>query len=279
MADVIPSTPCDEGGVVEIEVDGAPVSDANPLPISIVQGGDFEIGAVEIKSGDSDNRAQVDLPANLTSTDLVLGVHDPGPVNNQAADGAAVAGNPVRVGGKDGAGNTQDILTDTTGNLIVVGSVAADAPDSGNPVKIGGKAVTAQPTAVAADDRVDALLDLFGRQVVQHALRSSKGRQRTVITSSAAETTIVTANATNFLDLYGLVLTNTSSTVCDVDIRDATAGTIVTTITVPADDTRGFMLPASDGYAQAALNNNWTATCTSVASMTVTAMFVRNSAA
>jgi hypothetical protein len=39
-------------------------------------------------------------------------------VTGQAADGAAVSGNPVRVGGKDGSGNTQDILTDTSGVLV-----------------------------------------------------------------------------------------------------------------------------------------------------------------
>ena len=37
----------------------------------------------------------------------------------QAADGAAVSGNPVRIGGKDGAGNTQDIITDTDGHVQV----------------------------------------------------------------------------------------------------------------------------------------------------------------
>jgi len=36
-----------------------------------------------------------------------------------AADGAAVSGNPVRIGGKDGSGNTQDVATDTAGELQV----------------------------------------------------------------------------------------------------------------------------------------------------------------
>jgi len=61
-------------------------------------------------------------------------------VQGQAADGAAVVGNPVRVAGKDGSGNTQDLSTDTTGrldaNLIAsqagitggAGSVAANTP-------------------------------------------------------------------------------------------------------------------------------------------------------
>ena len=36
-----------------------------------------------------------------------------------AADGAAVSGNPVRIAGKDGSGNTQDIITDSAGELQV----------------------------------------------------------------------------------------------------------------------------------------------------------------
>lgn len=37
-----------------------------------------------------------------------------------AADGAAASGNPVRVAGKDGSGNTQDIITHTDGRLRII---------------------------------------------------------------------------------------------------------------------------------------------------------------
>lgn len=49
-------------------------------------------------------------------------------VAGAVADGVAVSGNPVRIAGKDGSGNTQDILTDSSGNLIaiVTGSFLAD---------------------------------------------------------------------------------------------------------------------------------------------------------
>jgi hypothetical protein len=43
----------------------------------------------------------------------------PWSVAGPAADGAAVSGNPVRIGGKDGSGNTQDVATDTSGELQV----------------------------------------------------------------------------------------------------------------------------------------------------------------
>lgn len=45
------------------------------------------------------------------------------PVVGPGADGAAVVGNPVRIGGKDSAGNTQDILTAGTGAIVNAFSV------------------------------------------------------------------------------------------------------------------------------------------------------------
>lgn len=159
MADVIPSTPCDEGGTVQIEVNGAPVSDSNPMPVeATIDVGDITIGNVRIE-GDTDGQtATVELPANITSADFVLGVHDPGPVNNQTADGAAVAGNPVRIGGKDGSGNTQDIITDTSGNQTAVGPSANLAAASGNPVPVGGTNNTVAPV-VANGQRNEFQID------------------------------------------------------------------------------------------------------------------------
>lgn len=46
--------------------------------------------------------------------------------------------------------------------------VAHDAADSGNPVKIGMKAANAMPTAVANNDRTNAIGDVYGRQLVGH---------------------------------------------------------------------------------------------------------------
>lgn len=69
---------------------------------------------------------------------------------------------------RDGAGNERGAYVNASGQLSVSidNTVAHDAVDSGNPLKIGGKARTSLPTAVADADRVDALLDAQGRQVV-----------------------------------------------------------------------------------------------------------------
>lgn len=159
-----------------------------------------------------------------------------------------------------------------------VGAAAQDAAVSGNPVQKGMRASSARPTAMSADgDAVYTWADRHGAQIMENAApRGLKDQQVTTITSSTSETTIVTAVAAVFMDLYGLIITNTSATACVVTIKDATAGTTRMTIAIPAGETRGFMLPSTDAHKQAVVNNNWTATCSaSVASINITAFTVR----
>lgn len=157
------------------------------------------------------------------------------------------------------------------------GDVASGSSDSGNPVKVGGLGKTANPTAVTDGQRTNFLTDKLGKQVVVNSIRDLKGMQSTTITSSTAETTIVTAVASTFCDLYGLILTNTSATTTKVTIKDSTAGTTRAVIEVPPTETRGFMLTESAALPQATVNTNWTATCgTSVSAVEIAAFFVKN---
>lgn len=61
---------------------------------------------------------------------------------------------------------TVDGTVSVTDGLNIEGDVAHDSIDSGNPVKIGFKAASTLPTGVATGDRVDAVADLYGRQLV-----------------------------------------------------------------------------------------------------------------
>ena len=162
-------------------------------------------------------------------------------------------------------------------STVAAGDIAAAATDSGNPVKIGGIAASATPTKVTAAQRANAWFGLRGEQITQGNTRENKGVTHTTITASVSETTIVAQVASTFLDLYGLILTNSSATASTVTIKDSTSGTVRAVIEVPAGDTRGFMLPIDAGIPQATVNNNWTATCgTSVTSIDVTALWVKN---
>lgn len=176
--------------------------------------------------------------------------------------------------------NTSFAATQSTAsslNAQVVGPTASGSSLTANPLTKGGRAATANPTAVTDGQVVNSMHDKLGKQVVVSAIRTLKSSQRTTITSSTAETTIVTSIAATFNDLYGLVLTNTSATVTQVDIRNTTGGTIICSFEVPANDTRGFMLPCDSGLSQTSGATNWTAQCgTSVASLIVTALYVQN---
>lgn len=168
--------------------------------------------------------------------------------------------------------------SDIKGNSLTVGNLAHDAVDAGFPLKIGGQARTTNPAAVVDADRVNAIFDKLGKQVVVGSIRILKARQVTIITASTAETTIVTAGGAGvFKDLYSLILTNTSVTATEVTIRDATAGGTISSFMVPAGATVGFTLPESGAWPQGTAANNWTATSSaSITSLKVTALTVEN---
>lgn len=75
------------------------------------------------------------------------------------------------------------------------GTVAHDDADSGNPVKIGGKAASSEPTAVTANDRVNAWFDLNGRQMVK-AGHDQTGIAHGVTTVTTAGTDVALAGST-----------------------------------------------------------------------------------
>lgn len=184
-----------------------------------------------------------------------------------------IAGTATSVNCGTADAGTIRVAQATDCNVQVVGNVASDAVDSGNPVKIGTIGRTTLPVAVADGDRINTMGNKYGELTTIHAIREMRANQVTTITASTAETTIVTAVASFNLDLYGLIVTNTSATAVNVAIKDATAGTTRANIAVPANETRGFMLPASDGIKQATANNNWTATVSaSVTSVIITAL-------
>lgn len=159
----------------------------------------------------------------------------------------------------------------------VSGDVAHDAVDAGEPVKIGGKARTANPTAVAANDRVDAFFDDVGRQVTFNGVPRDLLVSPTIVTiSNTTETTVLAAGGSGvFHDVYGIIITNTSATATEVTFKDSTTGTSRFKISAPANDTRGITLPFI--VPQATANNNWTATAAdSVSSLDITVLAMKN---
>lgn len=206
------------------------------------------------------------------------------------------------IGGVTQSGTWTDTVTQATAsslNATVVGTgtfsvqTTADVPGTGatnlgkaedaghttgdtGVMALGVRNDTLSATTNTTADYTQLTTDQAGIVITAGAPRALKGRQVTTITSSTAETTILTSVASTFLDIYGLILTNTSATVTKVSIRDATAGGTISVFEVPPTDTRGFMLPLDSAIPQAAVTNNWTAQCgTSVASLEVTVLYVK----
>ena len=157
-----------------------------------------------------------------------------------------------------------DVLTlpalPTGTNVIggVFGDIAHDAVDSGNPLSIGGIARTAFASVSAALDRVKALFDLQGRQIITTNAPRGLRTRNTITLTTTTETTLLTAVAATFLDVTKLIISNTSATAVRVDFRDTTAGTVMLSIYAPAGQTVGFT-DSTDPIEQAAVNTNWTA--------------------
>lgn len=171
---------------------------------------------------------------------------------------------------KDAAGSTVAVEKPNTNGR---GAASASRPvvlsnEDAAKVPSLGQAAMAASTPVAIASNQSAV-------PVQHAARTARGRQVTTITGTS-ETTIVTAGASGVLrDIFMLLLSNTSSTATNVTIKDATAGTTVMTLVVPAGTTVGFTLPACDAVKQTTAANNWTATLgTGVTSLVITACYV-----
>lgn len=162
-------------------------------------------------------------------------------------------------------------------NAQVVGPTASGSSLTANPVTKGGRAATTNPTAVADGQVVNTMHDKLGKMVAVGAVRILKASQKTTISNTTAETTIVTQIASTFCDVYGIILANSGATTTKVDIRDTTGGSIIATIEVPTLETRGFMLPVDSGFSQATVNTNWTAQCAAATTaMEVTAFYVKN---
>jgi hypothetical protein len=174
-------------------------------------------------------------------------------------------------------GSTAVVNGGVAGTLAVGGVTAAAATATGNPVRIGAIGRLTNPTAVADGQVANLITDKLGKLVAVQSIRDLKGDAPLTISASIAETTLIAAVASTFIDVYGVIVTNTSATACEVVFRDVLAGTPRFSIECPAGDTRGFMLSESAAYKQATVNTAWTAQCSaSVSSIKISALYVKN---
>lgn len=130
--------------------------------------------------------------------------------------------------------------TDVKGNTLNVGNVAHDGVDAGNPVKIGGKAVSAEPAAVAAADRVNAIFDLVGKLIVLPYSNPENLLTGTITTAMTGTTdTAVSGMGAQGGSLRNyvtsVIISNAHATVgTDVVLKDGSGGTVLGTFPAAA---------------------------------------------
>lgn len=226
---------------------------ATAVPVSQLSGASWSTAVVSISDIFSttassnvvnpDNRVKVEFPATT-----ITGITNTIASANVDSTGVQYSGsNPMPTYLVAGSGNS----------TVTVGDLASDAADTGSsPVKIGGIARQANPTAVAAGDRVSATFDDLGRQLITPIQVRDLITTAYATLSTNTETTLATAVSATFLDLIWVKFSNTSSGAVTVDLRDGTGGNIVDTYEVPANGVSGISMPRP--YPQGNAGNNWT---------------------
>ncbi|MEB3286183.1 MAG: hypothetical protein VKJ04_01635 [Vampirovibrionales bacterium] len=214
--------------MIEFDSGGTPtlVSGSNPLPVDVKNasipvtdnGGSLTVdGTVSINAipAGSNNIGDVDIASALPAGDNNIGNVD-------------IVTLPSLPAGTNNIGDV-DVLT-LPG---VAGDIAHDGADSGNPVKIGGKAKSAEPTAVANNDRAELITDLVGKQIVlPYALPENLVAGTTSDITNTTSTSVIAAAGAGIRNyITSLTITNSHASVGTwVNITDGSGGTVLLTV-------------------------------------------------
>lgn len=122
-------------------------------------------------------------------------------------------------------------------------------------------------TAVADGDAVRQVGDLLGRSISAGPCdRAARVRSVTTITDGSSTSAISAGGAGIYLEVWDVIIANSSATAVTVDIRDGTAGSVLATFPVPAN-TAGvvhrFSVPLT-GSANTAVAVDPSASATSI---------------
>lgn len=130
-------------------------------------------------------------------------------------------------------------------SVIVVGTTLHHSPDDGDaPQKMGGIAMTANPTAVDAGDRVAFRADDLGRQLVRNVqvrdLIATAYVSKLTGSTFGTETTLFASGSGLFADLVMITASNDSTAAITMDLRASTGGTVCHSIVIPAGGMNGW---------------------------------------
>mgnify|MGYP001573982944 CR=1 FL=1 len=140
--------------------------------------------------------------------------------------------------------------------------------DAGASVTASG--VARQTNQTAASDAADAkiTLDDLGRQMVRTQVRDLTQSAYVQLTTGSETTLLAAGGAGVFHDLLWIVASNNSDAATSVDLRSATAGTVLMTLQVPANSTTGANVNASP-LKQEIVASVWTADLPDITGTTI----------
>jgi len=232
----LPALPAGANNIGDVDVLTLPAIPAGnnnigDVDVASIAAGDNNIGNVDVVTlpalpAGTNNIGDVDvltLPALPAGTNKIGGVDVltlpalPAGTNN--IGGVGVLTLPALPAGTNNIGDV-DVLT-LPG---IVGNVAHASADSGAPVKIGGKGKTADPTAVTADGRTDALFDTLGKPVVLIGSLNENHLNGTATYTTTTAADVIAAQASGVkIAVTSILVTNHHATVSTkVEIRDGT---------------------------------------------------------
>lgn len=234
-----------------------------------VSGGRLHVDGSGVTQPVSGTVTVTDGAGNLTVDGTVTANQGGAPwsVAGPAADGAAVSGNPVRIAGKDGSGNTQDIATDTSGELqIDVLSLPANA--STNVAQFGGTNVSTGtgaggagiPRVTVSNDSAVRVRDNAGNEIASattQPLTADRGltvRQPIscpdkIAISQTADTQLITGSSGQRVHFcYILIFANAAETINLIEGTGSTCATSPTAIIGSTTEGNGVALTAGGGF-------------------------------
>lgn len=242
QVDIVGSLPAGTAAIGKLAANsGVDIGDVDILSIAA---GDNNIGNVDIVTVPTDPfgaNADAASATGSISAKLRFIANTGIPITGTVTVGSHAVTNAGTFAVQDSAAETSLAIMDDWDNgasdgCSVSGDVAHDTADAGEPVKIGGKAVNAEPTAVAANDRVNALFDLVGKMIVL-PYANPENFVSGAITSAMTGTTstsLVAAPAAGLRNyITTIICSNAHATVgTDIIIQDGSGGT--TLLTIPA---------------------------------------------
>lgn len=172
------------------------------------------------------------------------------------------------------SGSSWSTVVNSFGSSLDVKQVSGVVDSS----EVSGIARQTNPTAVADAAVVKASFDDLGRQVMTPYQVRDLVATAYITTTTGIETTLLAGVASTFLDLVQIVAANTSDAIVDIDFRSGTAGSVIFSLTVPADATAGFISVVP--IPQTELAQAWTADVAgsdvSNTTVNISALFIKN---